>query len=94
MEATQDIAQHAVGKSPVFAPGNPVTKPSDPPPGLPLKKADKLSKGDHVFQLSVRGWHKATVVEDSPVGVKIHFDGFPDAWDRVVDRSLLRIQKD
>lgn len=69
------------------------TNQNQPPPGDPVTNTTKLKKGEKLLINHVGRWVPVTVLDLTPAGVKIHWDGWPDTWDQVVDRSRLRLIK-
>lgn len=66
---------------------------NQPPPGDPVTNTTKLKKGQKLLIAYGGRWAPVTVLDLPPSGVKIHWDGWADTWDEVVDRSRLRLIK-
>jgi hypothetical protein len=53
-----------------------------------------LKKGQKLLIAYAGRWAPVTVLDVTPAGIKIHWDGWSDSWDEVVDRSRLRLAKE
>lgn len=66
-----------------------------PPPGIPVAMDTALQAGLAICGQATDGkWYPSRITEVIPNGtVKIHYEGFPDAFDEVVPRTRIRISE-
>ena len=93
VESGDPIAAAAAASRPQPPPGFPTAR-NQPPPGDPVTKTTKLKKGQKLLISYAGSWSPVTVLDLTPAGVKIHWDGWSDTWNEVVERSRLRLVKE
>ena len=59
-------------------------------PGTPLGEDDALEQGDGLLCFRQGIWHPVTIVDTSPFGVVIQWDGYPDSSTQIEPREKLR----